>query len=143
HRIFFPLPELTPKRQRVIIWAIRNPDPELYLFKELIMIVFMIIHIRMREEYCSSDIYVLDMKNFSLPHGTKVNFAILKQAQLCIFNSFQVRLSSINVINMPPYAEFLVGWIKILLSDKMMSRVSNLPCNLHYIRLQYVYYCSS
>jgi len=47
----------------------------------------MIMEIRISEEYCLSDIHVVDLSNMTLRHITKITPSLVKKFELCVLVS--------------------------------------------------------
>ena len=77
------MPQLTPDCDRFIVLSIPPSDgldfKPLYAFK----LIQMVMEIRISEDYCRSDIYVLDYGNITLRHVTKITPSLLKKCELC------------------------------------------------------------
>jgi hypothetical protein len=86
------MPQLTSECDRVIAWGIRTSDSARYDATNAIKICQMILDIRTREDYCLSDIYILDLANFSLGHFAKFTLLDLKKAALCSLVSTEILL---------------------------------------------------
>ncbi|KAJ4427037.1 hypothetical protein ANN_26836 [Periplaneta americana] len=94
---FFPMPELTPEGDRIIVIKYLTKDAINYMHEDLARVALMINEARMCEEYCFSDIYVLDMENYTLGHASRVTFTIAKKFAVCLMVRYvQYFLSSRN-----------------------------------------------
>jgi hypothetical protein len=80
---FVPMPQMTPEFERVVIAALLKPDiiklDSLSHFK----LTQMVQEIRISEDYCRADIYVLDCRYGSLGHVSTITPTKLKAAHLC------------------------------------------------------------
>jgi hypothetical protein len=77
------MPKLTLQHDRVIIYGLLNPDVKEYDLLHHIKLSQMVQEIRISEDYCSSDIIVADMSNYSLAHILKVSVPLVKKYELC------------------------------------------------------------
>ncbi|XP_069699138.1 alpha-tocopherol transfer protein-like isoform X2 [Periplaneta americana] len=120
---FFPMPELTPEGDRVIIFKYLTKDATKFVPDNLTKVCLMTSEVRMCEEYCSSDIFIFDMQNYTLGHASKVTFTSVKKGEVCVMKAFNTRLKAFHIINAPSYAEVLIGLLKAVLSSKLTSRI--------------------
>ncbi|XP_069699139.1 uncharacterized protein [Periplaneta americana] len=81
---FFPMPELTPEGDRVIIFKYLTKDATKFVPDNLTKVCLMTSEVRMCEEYCSSDIFIFDMQNYTLGHASKVTFTSVKKGEVCV-----------------------------------------------------------
>jgi hypothetical protein len=86
-QIFFPMPQLTADCDRVVVLGLPpsdgtdfNPLNEIRLFQ-------MMTEIRISEDYCLSDIHVVDFSNITLRHITKITPSLVKKFELCVLVS--------------------------------------------------------
>ena len=82
-RIFFPMPQLTPDCDRVVVIDIPPSDGMDFNPLYVIKLIQLIMEIRTSEDYCRSDIYVADCGNVSLCHISKVTPSVVKKFELC------------------------------------------------------------
>ncbi|XP_069699237.1 alpha-tocopherol transfer protein-like [Periplaneta americana] len=120
---FFPMPELTPEGDRIIVIKYLTKDAINYMHEDLARVALMINEARMCEEYCFSDIYVLDMENYTLGHASRITFTIAKKFAVCLMDAFDTRLKAFHIINAPSYAEVFIWILKVVLSPKLTSRI--------------------
>ena len=84
--VCFPMPQLTPDFDRVIIYAL-SPDATHFnnsnYYKEMLLVQ----EVRISEDYCHSDIIIVDLANYTLGHVPKVSFTDLKKYELCVLVS--------------------------------------------------------
>ena len=91
------MPQLTPDYNRVVVIGVPpsdgmdlNPQNVLRLFQ-------MLMEIRISEDYCRSDIYVVDYGYITLRHIKKLSPSLVKKFELCAFvsltNNFCVYIS--------------------------------------------------
>jgi hypothetical protein len=91
------MPQLTPQYERVVTWVLLHSDVN-FIHLQQIKIMQMAQEIRISEEYCRSDIIVIDMANVNLAHISKVSVPNLKKYELCaLVSSLVIR----NVFNIP------------------------------------------
>ncbi|XP_069699159.1 alpha-tocopherol transfer protein-like [Periplaneta americana] len=121
---FFPMPELTPEGDRVIMIKYLTKDAFNFVPEDVSKVGLMTTEIRMCEEYCFSDIIVLDMENYTIGHACKMTFTTVKKVEVCLMKGFSTRLKALHIINAPSYAEVFIGTLKAALSSKLTSRIN-------------------
>ncbi|XP_069698949.1 uncharacterized protein [Periplaneta americana] len=80
---WFPMPEPTPEGDRVTMIKYLTKDAINYTHEDLVRSCTMANEVRMCEEYCFSDIYVLDLENYTLGHASRITFTAAKKAEIC------------------------------------------------------------
>ncbi|XP_069699152.1 alpha-tocopherol transfer protein-like isoform X1 [Periplaneta americana] len=120
---FFPMPELTPEGDRVIIARYINNDSTNFVPDDLNKICLMTTEVRMCEEYCFTDILIFDIENYTLGHASKVKFTTVKKIEVGLMKAFNTRLKAFHIINAPSCAEVLIAIIKSVFSSKLSSRI--------------------
>ncbi|KAJ9583063.1 hypothetical protein L9F63_022585 [Diploptera punctata] len=124
-KLFFeiPLPTLTPDRDRVLILGLQTPDTRHFDPVMMYRITLMILEIRMMEDYCRSDVIILDFNNYSLAHLPHVSLPRVKKYEMCIMRAYKVRIKAVHMLNVPPFAEHLISLFKSILKTKLASRI--------------------
>ncbi|XP_069680231.1 retinol-binding protein pinta-like [Periplaneta americana] len=119
----FPMPDLTENYERVVCYSLQNNDSTLFNPDDFFKFTLMTLDVRMCEEYCLSDIYILDLGKFTLAHVAKVNIAGLRKYEVCAMGGFKVRVKAAYIINTPPHAEIIISMIKAVFKSKIVSRI--------------------
>jgi hypothetical protein len=60
-----------------------DPDPSNTVVLDILKLCFMVQEIRMCEDYCVSDIYIMDYNNFTVRHIRKFTLPALKKIEVC------------------------------------------------------------
>ncbi|XP_069698948.1 alpha-tocopherol transfer protein-like isoform X1 [Periplaneta americana] len=120
---WFPMPEPTPEGDRVTMIKYLTKDAINYTHEDLVRSCTMANEVRMCEEYCFSDIYVLDLENYTLGHASRITFTAAKKAEICFLDAFNTRLKAFHFINAPSCAEVLIWILKAVLNPKLISKV--------------------
>ena len=84
------MPQLTPEFERVIIYAISTTDLTHFVYSNCIKLTLMLQEVRMSEDYCHSDILILDLANYTLGHVPKISLTDVKKYELCVLVSVLV-----------------------------------------------------
>jgi hypothetical protein len=82
-RYFTPMPQLTQDCDRVVIIGIPPTDGMDFMPMDVIKLFQMMMDIRISEDYCRSDIWVVDYANLTLRHVIKLTPSDLKKFVLC------------------------------------------------------------
>jgi len=85
------MPQLTPDCDRVIILGLTSSEPACFDALDHVKIGQMILEIRISEDYCSSDIYIVDLARYSVGHVPKFTFPLTRKYFLCAFVSTILR----------------------------------------------------
>jgi len=86
------MPQLTPDCDRVVLIGVPPTDGMEFNTLYVVKLFQMMMEIRISEDYCRSDIHLIDFGNFTLRHVTKVTPSILKMFELCAI------VSSTNIL---------------------------------------------
>ena len=86
-RFFFPMPQLTPNCERVLVLGFQPTDGTEFSPLHMAKIIQLVTEIRSSEDYCLSDIVVVDYANISPRHVTKFTPDVVKKYELCAFVS--------------------------------------------------------
>jgi hypothetical protein len=81
------MPQLTADCDRVVIIGVPPSDGKDFNALYVARLFQMMMEIRISEDYCLSDIYVVDYGNITLRHITKFTPSFLKKFELCAFVS--------------------------------------------------------
>jgi hypothetical protein len=60
-----------------------DPDATNYNLLDFFKVVFMVGDVRMSEDYCMGDIYVVDLANVGLGHIGKITITALRKFEVC------------------------------------------------------------
>jgi hypothetical protein len=77
------MPQLTSDFDRVIILGPLSNDATKYDVLNNIKLALLTLEIRLSEDYCQSDVIIVDLANFTLAHLTKINLTDMKKYELC------------------------------------------------------------
>jgi hypothetical protein len=88
-RFDIPMPQLTSDYDRVIVFGLQTSDITNFDVLNYIRVTQMVLEIRLREDYCLSDIYILDLAKFSLGHVSRLTAPVLKKFILCAIVSIE------------------------------------------------------
>jgi hypothetical protein len=78
-----PLSQLTEDYSRVTVLGCLDPDPANTILQDILKLGFMVQDVRMCEDYCISDIYIMDYNRFAVGHVSKVTLPVLKKMEVC------------------------------------------------------------
>jgi len=81
------MPQLTQDFDRVIVLGLSSTDAASFDALDQAKIGQMVLEIRMSEDYCSSDIYIVDLSRYTLGHVPKFSLPLIKKHLLCAFVS--------------------------------------------------------
>ncbi|KYQ46219.1 Alpha-tocopherol transfer protein-like protein [Trachymyrmex zeteki] len=121
---YFILPSLTEEGYRVIICRLRDTDVEKFSFQALVKRILMILDIRLMEEFCLSNIIIIDLEGSSMAHFTKFipTQSIVKRAMLAVQDSMPFRLSCIHFLHAPSFITGVINIFYPLLKEKLTQK---------------------
>ncbi|KYM82716.1 Alpha-tocopherol transfer protein-like protein [Atta colombica] len=121
---FLILPSLTEEGYRVTIFRLRDTDVEKFSFQALVKRILMILDTRLMEEFCLSNIMIVDLEGFSMAHFTKFTptQSIVRRAILAVQDSVPFRLSSIHFLHASSFVTSLINVFYPLLKEKLTQK---------------------
>jgi hypothetical protein len=122
---------LTPAYDRVVVFRLLNPDSTHFHVVNYFRMAQMIMEVRISEDYCRSDIHILDMTFISLGHVSKITLPLLKKFEMCAIVSTALNILIKGFIRLHPYfrdtglyfSRFLTTNTQIMLS--VILRISS------------------
>jgi hypothetical protein len=78
------MPQLTPDCDRVVVFGLQPLDGTEFSMLDGIKIFIMVMEIKLSEDYCSSDILVVDYSNITLGHMLKLTPSHVRKFELCV-----------------------------------------------------------
>jgi len=81
------MPQLTPEIERVIIYSYPPTDAKNFDVGNHMKLMLMVQEVRMSEDYCHSDILIVDLANFTVGHVPKITLTDVKKYELCVMVS--------------------------------------------------------
>ncbi|XP_071570703.1 alpha-tocopherol transfer protein-like [Temnothorax nylanderi] len=120
----FVLPSLTEEGYRVTIFRLRDPDMEKFSVQAIVRRVLMLLDIRLLEEVCLSNIFVVDFENFSMAHIAKFipTQSIVRRAMLAIQGSMPYRLAGVYFLHAPSFISNSINIFYPLLKEKLTQK---------------------
>ncbi|XP_050512072.1 alpha-tocopherol transfer protein-like isoform X1 [Diabrotica virgifera virgifera] len=119
---FSPLPNLTPKLQRIIC-ARYNPIPENFNSDKGVAIMAQIYEVRLWEDLSLGDIFILDYQHLKMGHLTKVTPKMLREIAFIFEEVWSKRIQEFHVINAPSIADPIVSLFKKFLYKGLKEKV--------------------
>ena len=83
----FPMPQLTPDCDRVVVLGLPPTDGMEFNPLHVVKLFQMMMELRISEDYCRSDINVIDYANITPRHVKETTPSIMKNFELCAFVS--------------------------------------------------------
>ena len=90
------MPKLTTDFARVVILGLNSSEAASFDALHHIKVGQMILEIRISEDYCRSDIYIVDLSRFTLGHMSQFTFPLIEKYFLCAFVSTIYRYNNNN-----------------------------------------------
>ena len=81
------MPQLTPDCDRVVVFGLQPLGGTEYNMLDGIKLFIMMMEIKISEDYCSSDILVIDYSNITLGHMSKLTPSYVRKFELCVIVS--------------------------------------------------------
>jgi hypothetical protein len=81
----------------VTVLGCLEPDPTKIIVQDILKLSFMVQDVRMCEDYCMSDIYIMDYNRFTVGHVGKVTLPILKKMEVCAMVRHIPRVFKLNI----------------------------------------------
>jgi hypothetical protein len=88
-RFYIPIPELTSECHRVTVFGLQTSDKTNFDFLNFVRVSQMILEIRICEDYCLSDIYIVDLANCTLGHMAQITLPLMQKFLTCAVVSIE------------------------------------------------------
>lgn len=118
-----PLPKPTAAFSRIICFKLKDANVEKFDVIDSLGYLMNIIEVRLREDYCLSDIYIYDLQGTTIGHVLKVSPMILKKMNYLIEKLYKTSIEGIHIINAPIFIKSALAMFSKYLKEKIMSRV--------------------
>lgn len=123
YQYYIPLPKLTDKQERVLIWKVNGDDPDDYSFHQSSILMLTIALLLMTYDYSIGEIMVIDYSGFSFGHFTKMYPHIVSKLMKLYMEAFSARLISIQYINCPSFVDTVLTLLKPILKEKLYNKI--------------------
>lgn len=120
-----PLPGLTKNGRRVVVMRAVAKDIPTPNVAEAMKLVMMIGDVRLKEELVgvAGDVYVLDASVATPAHFSRFTPGLVKKFLVCVQEAYPVKLKEVHVINVSPFVDTIVNWVKPFLKEKIRNRI--------------------
>lgn len=119
----FPLPKMS-NGERIWVFHVKNSDPSTFDFPILLSHILMILELTASLDYPLGDRWVIDVKNLTFGHFTRMEPIALGKWFKLHQESFSGRILGIHYLNAPSFMDVLLKLLKAVLSPKIYDRVS-------------------
>ncbi|XP_069698826.1 retinol-binding protein pinta-like isoform X1 [Periplaneta americana] len=120
---YLPLPSLTDELCRVTLLGLLDPSLSKYNSKNVLRVAYMSHDVRYLNEFCPTDIYIMDCAQGSPGHITKYPFRMLKWIHDFGLIGYRVQLKSAHFINAPIFLNVFIAVVKLILKPKLFKRL--------------------
>ncbi|XP_050442840.1 alpha-tocopherol transfer protein-like isoform X3 [Adelges cooleyi] len=124
--LFVPLPNPTHEGHRVVLYSARTTeDVDKFVYNDFIKLCFMTYDLRIAQlDACKTDIYILDLNNFTMNHVTTFLLNV-KKAVECTFEAYPMRIHEIHMVNVKSFIQPLMNIVISLMKKKISNRIFN------------------
>ncbi|XP_015184477.1 PREDICTED: alpha-tocopherol transfer protein-like [Polistes dominula] len=122
---FPPLPGLTKDGCRVTIMNGQRKDIIPTNAANLMKLVLMIGDIRLKEELhgVAGDVFIFDATVATPAHFAKFTPTLIKKFLVCVQEAYPVKLKQIHAVNITPFVDTIVNFVKPFLKEKIRNRI--------------------
>lgn len=122
------LPQQTPEGYCINYMKLIDCDPDkfdlIHHVKMFDMLTLLHVH---QQGPCKGYVLILDMDGAVFGHLTKFNLIVAKKGMFYLQEAMPVRLKSIHLINIVPWADKLVGLVKPFMKRELYDIVRTSP----------------
>ncbi|XP_031332058.1 alpha-tocopherol transfer protein-like isoform X2 [Photinus pyralis] len=126
-----PLPKPTAAFSRIICFKLKDANVEKFDVIDTLGYLMNIIEVRLREDFCLSDIYIYDLQGTTIGHVLKISPTILKKMNYLMEKLYKISIEGIHIINAPTFIESAVAMFSKYFKEKIMSRTHQNLESLH------------
>ncbi|KAK9884643.1 hypothetical protein WA026_007480 [Henosepilachna vigintioctopunctata] len=120
-----PLPKLTDKNYKLLIYRLADPDPEKFTFADSVKSFYMLSDVRMlvEKEYPDGEVPIFDFSGSSWKHVTRMPLPIVKKYMVYSQEAHPIRLKEIHLINIPTFLDKLLAVMKPFMKSEIASMI--------------------
>ncbi|XP_075219608.1 retinol-binding protein pinta-like isoform X2 [Lycorma delicatula] len=119
----FTLPELSNDGYRISFCGLLDPDTEKFSATDMSTRSLMHFDIRLQEECCLGDIYVMDLALFSISHLKQYSVSFIKKSVMCQMDAMPFRVKGIHFLNSSLIVAGFIKIFKLFLNEKQRNRI--------------------
>ncbi|KAG5900101.1 hypothetical protein JTB14_016070 [Gonioctena quinquepunctata] len=119
---YCPLPKLTRDLLRVNVMKLMG-DTDHFDSYNLFAYIMNINEIKLQEDLSLGEILIADLEHLQIAHLRKFTPIHMKKAETILKKVFSNRIKGIHILNYPSFADTLLGIVKSVLNNKMISRI--------------------
>ncbi|KAG7303408.1 hypothetical protein JYU34_011923 [Plutella xylostella] len=121
---YVPLPKLCQSdSSRVMVTQLLTDNIDDFNLLTYFRYCFLVGEYRLHFDYSLSERYIIDLKNFSLSHLSKVSPMTVKKSEVLATEGFGTKIKGIHILNAPPFVDKVVFLLKSALKEKVASRL--------------------
>lgn len=124
---YFPMPELTPDFNRILISTDLSSDTSAFNFDSYQKMIFMTADILLSEDYSLGQIYVFNWDTFTWGHMAAMPLQAVKYLELIARSAYSCRIKSIYIINAPGIIDKILNVLMPVISPKIAARIHAFP----------------
>ena len=94
------MPQLTAEFDRFTVYSMVSTDAKHFYPEYCMKVMLMLQDIRISEDYCHSDIIILDLANYTVAHAAKFSTAVLKKYEFCVLVSALVIRNMLTLLKL-------------------------------------------
>uniref|UniRef100_A0A336LX74 CSON003003 protein n=1 Tax=Culicoides sonorensis TaxID=179676 RepID=A0A336LX74_CULSO len=120
----FPLPNLTPEGDVVLLWKLINPDVTKFSFKSVLKMGLMTYETDILEKGPPDGcILAIDMEGMTLKHLLNFNIMLGNQAVTFMQDAYRMRLKALCYFNLFPYFDKFLNIFKPMLNKDVANQL--------------------
>lgn len=121
---YTPMMNLTDSKERIIVWKLINPDPEKFVYEEVLKSSVAVFLRLISCDYAVGEIALLDWKGVTLKHLAKMYPIVTMKALKIYIEAYSARISGVHNINVPSFFDNFIAVLKPFLPEKLLKKVT-------------------
>lgn len=123
-QVYVPMPLLTDKQERIMVYKLIDSDPALFSFTDLAIFLLAIVDISLKYDYAVGERLVHDWSGIEMGHFPKLDFSVLTKLNKLHQEAYSSRILGLEYINCPPFIDNILGLLKPIFKAKLFNRIT-------------------
>lgn len=122
-QMIVPMPRLTDKQERIIIYKLIDADPNVFVFPDVISYDLLFIILMLHYDYSNGEHVIIDWTGLTTKHLDKFDVEKLSKALNLHLEAYSQKLLSVNFINLPGECERMAAIFKPIVKPEVFNLI--------------------
>lgn len=122
-QLYLPMPKLTEKQERIVIYKLLNKDPSIFTLLESLKYCMATVTLLTLSDYSIGEHLIVDWEGFSFSHYKKFDPLYISKFMTLHQEAFSSRIINIHYLNSPSFIDALLALFKPIFKAKIFNRI--------------------